>query len=151
MSPVSLLSSYLTYFQSSLSTRVLADLYRKIAGRVSNVILEKMILQRGIGMIGLKEGKAVMTECEVWVETSRAALSGGGGRGVSRLVEAPWRRLVQAGRLLALQGPERDRIKDLTFGTTTDEDWERGILEVMGFSELRRDDAQVVLRTRAGL
>ena len=66
------------------------------------------------------------------------------------MVDGPWRRFVQAGRLLALQGVEWDTIKDLTFGTAPDEDWERGILEVMGFSELRRDEVQTVLRTRIG-
>ena len=148
MSPVSLFSSYLTYFQSSLSTRLLTDLYRKIAGRISNVLLENMVFHRGGGRIGLKQGRALATECEVWVETSRAALTGAGGRGVARMVEGPWRRFVQAGRLLALQGAEWDRIKDLTFGTTGDEDWERAILEVIGFSELRRDQVQSVLRIR---
>jgi hypothetical protein len=129
---------------------MLTDLYRKITARISNVVLEKMVFQRGIGGIGLKEGRAIATECEVWVETSRAALSGSGGRGVARLVQGPWRTLVQAGRLLALQGTEWDKIRDLTFGTVGDEDWERGILEVMGFSELRRDEVQAVLRTRTG-
>lgn len=127
---------------------MLTDLYRKIAGRISTVVLEKLVLQRGAGTIGLKEGRALATECEVWVETSRAALTSAGGRGIARTVEGPWRRLVQAGRLLALQGVEWDRIKTLTFGTTDDEDWERGILEVIGFSELRRYEVQIVLRTR---
>ncbi|KAF9650708.1 hypothetical protein BDM02DRAFT_3092586 [Thelephora ganbajun] len=150
MAPVSLFSSYLAYFQSSLSTRMLSDLYRKTTARISNVVLQKMVLQRGVGRIGVKERRAVATECELWMETSRAALSGGGsgGRGSARLVEGPWRRLVEAGRLLALQGSEWDRIKALTFGTVGDEDWERGILEIMGFSELRRDEVQTVLRTR---
>jgi hypothetical protein len=129
---------------------MLTDLYRKIAGRISNVILDKIVYQRGVGTIGLKEGRAIATECEVWVATSRAALTGAGGRGVARIVEGPWRRLVQAGRLLALQGTESNRIKVLTFGTTGDDDWERGILEFMGFSELRRDEVQTVLRTRIG-
>jgi len=148
MAPISLFSSYLTYFQSSLPTRTLTDLYRNIVGRISNVVLEKVVLQRGVGRIGVKEGRAIATECEVWVETSRAALTRAGGGGVARMVEGPWRRLVQAGRLLALQGAEWDKIKDLTFGTTGDEDWERGILEVIGFSELRRAEVQIVLRTR---
>jgi len=146
MTPVSLFSSYLTYFQSSLSIRMLSDLYRKITARISNGILHQMILQRGPGRVSVKEGRAIETECELWLETSRAALSG--GRGVARLVEGPWRRLVEAGRLLALQGPERDRIKALTFGTAGDEDWEQAILELVGFSELRRDEVQTVLRTR---
>lgn len=147
MHPVSLFSSYLAYFQSTLSARMLTDLYRKIVGRVANVILEKMVLQRGFGRIDLKEGRAIATECELWVETSRAALSAG-GRGVTRLVEGPWRRLVQAGRLLVLQGSEGNRIRGLAFGTAGDEDLELGILEVVGFSELRRDEVQAVLRTR---
>ena len=151
MVPVSLFSSYLVYFKSSLSTRMLSDLYRKIASRISNAVLQKMIFQRGSGRVSAKEGRAIATECELWLETSKAALSGGGGgggRGIGRLVEGPWRRLVEAGRLLALQGSEWDRIKALTFGTTGDDDWEQGILEVVGFSELSRDEVQIVLRTR---
>ena len=150
MVPVSLFSSYLVYFQSSLSTRMLSDLYRKITARISNAVLQKMIFQRGPGRVSAKEGRAIATECELWLQTCRAALSGGGGggRAVGRLIEAPWRRLVEAGRLLALQGSEWDRIKALTFGTTGDDDWEQGILDVVGFSELRRDEVQTILRTR---
>lgn len=129
---------------------MMTDLYRKIAGRISDVVLEKMILHRGVRMIALKEGRAIATECEVWVETSRAALTGAGGGGIARAIDGPWRRLVQAGRLLALQGTEWDTITDLTFGTTGSEDWERAILEVIGFSELRREEVQVVLQTRTG-
>jgi len=147
MAPVSLFSSYLAYFQSSLPTRMLADLYRRITARISDGILHRMILQRGPWTIGAKEGRAIATECELWLETSRAGLSGG-GRGVARLVEGPWRKLVEAGRLLALQGSEWDKVKALTFGTAGDEDWEQGILEIVGFSELRRDEVQTVLRTR---
>lgn len=103
-------------------------------------------------MVSVKEGRAIATECELWLETSRAALSsgggGGGGRGFVRLVEGPWKRLVEAGRLLALQGSERDKVGALTFGTARDEDWEQGVLEIVGFSDLRRDEVQAVLRTR---
>jgi len=98
-------------------------------------------------VVSVKEGRAIATECELWLETCRAAFSGG-GRGVTRLVEGPWRRLVEAGRLLALQGSEWDRIKALTFGTAGDEDWEQGVLEVVGLSELRRDEVQTVLHIR---
>ena len=129
---------------------MLAGLYRKITARISNGILQRMIVQRGPGGISVKEGRAIATECELWLETSKAALScgGGGGRVVARLVEGPWKRLVEAGRLLALQGSEWDRVRALTFGTSRDEDWEQGILEIVGFSELRRDEVQTVLRTR---
>ena len=106
-----------------------------------------MIFQRGPGGVGVKEGRAIATECELWLETCRAAL-GGGGRGVARLVEGPWKGLVEAGRLLALQGTERDRIKALTFGTAGDEEWEQGVLELVGLSELRRDEVETVLRIR---
>ena len=150
MAPVSLFSSYFAYFRSSLSSRMFADLYRKTAARISDVILQKMIVGRGTGRVSVKVGKSIATECELWLETSRAALSGGGGsgRGVTRLVEGPWKRLVEAGRLLALQGSEWDRVRALTFGTARDDDWEQGILEVVGFSDLRRDEVQTVLRTR---
>lgn len=146
MAPVSLFSSYLAYFQSSLPTRMLSELYRKIATRISDTVFQRMIFQRGPGGISVKEGRTIATECELWLETSRAALSG--GRGVARLVEGPWRRLIEAGRLLVLQGSDRDRIEALTFGTTGDEDWEQGILGVVGLSELRRDEVQTVLRAR---
>jgi hypothetical protein len=152
MAPVSLFSSYLAYFQSSLSSRMLADLYRRITARISAGILQKTVVQRGPGRISMKEATAIATECELWLETSRAALSGGsrGGRGVARLVEGPWRRLVEAGRLLALQGSEYDKVRALTFGTARDEVWEQGIIDVVGFSELSRDEVQTVLRTRMG-
>lgn len=116
--------------------------------RISDTVLQKMIFQRGPGRVSVKEGRAIATECELWLETSRAALSGSGWRGVTRLVEGPWRRLVEAGRLLALQGSEWDKIKALTFGTAGDEEWEQGVLEVVGLSELRRDEVQTVLQTR---
>jgi len=50
--------------------------------------------------------------------------------------------------IIGPRGIELDRIRNLTFGTAGDEEWERAILEVMGFSELRRDEVQSVLRTR---
>lgn len=87
-----------------------------------------------------------MNECELWLQTCRLALRGSVKTG--RIVEGPWRKLVEAGRLIVVQGPEWERIKGLTFGTAGDEDWERSILDVVGMSDLTREDVCRVLQTR---
>ena len=146
LTPISLLSSHLAFLQSVLPFKMLTDLYRHVATRLSTHILRRMIMYRGRGRIGQKEARAIMNECELWLQTCRLALRG--SVKTSRMVEGPWRKLVEAGRLIVVQGPEWERIKGLTFGTAGDEDWERSILDVVGMSDLTREEVGRVLQTR---
>jgi len=62
-------------------------------------------------------------------------------------VEAPWLKLLQAGRLIDLEADEWDKVRASTFGTQRDE-WEDIMVEVTGASELPREDVQRILRNR---
>lgn len=147
LTPISLLSSHIAFIQSVLPAKTLADLYRRVATRLSAHILQRMIMYRGQGRIGAAEARTIMSECELWLETCRIALSQGGRR-QGKLVEGPWRRLVEAGRLLGAQGEDWKKIRELTFGRSEDEEWEQGILAIVGMSELTRDEVGTVLKTR---
>ena len=46
-----------------------------------------------------RDGRVVLEEANLWVEASRLALSGS-----VRRVDRPWARLLEAGRLLSLEG-----------------------------------------------
>lgn len=105
-------------------------------------------MHRGRGRIGTREAKEILNECELWLETCRLALSAQGKR-PGRIAEGPWRRLVEAGRLVASQGAAWEKIRDSTFGMAGDEEWEKGILDIVGMAELTRDEVGTILLTRA--
>lgn len=147
LTPISLLSSHIAFLQSVLPAKTLTDLYRRVATKLSAHILQRMIMYRGQGRIGASEARTIMSECELWLETCRLALSRGGKR-PGKMVEGPWRRLVEAGRLIATQDAEWEKVRVLTFGMSEDEEWEQGILAVVGMSELTRDEVGTVLKTR---
>jgi hypothetical protein len=104
-------------------------------------------MHRGRGRVGAMEAREILNECELWLETCRLALSAQGKR-PGRMAEGPWRRLVEAGRLVASQGAAWEKIRDSTFGMAGDEEWEKGILDIVGMSELTRDEVSVILLTR---
>lgn len=49
--------------------------------------------------MSVQEGRMVLDETNLWIETSRMALNGG-----VRRLDGPWEQLVDAGRLLSLEG-----------------------------------------------
>lgn len=120
-------------------------LYRRIATRLAEHILHRQILYRG--QFDLTEGKIICAECELWVETCHTAVWGslGGGR---RRVEAPWFKLLQAGRLVGADGDSWTTLVNATFGTQTNAEWEQVMLETLGLTELVREDASQILRRR---
>lgn len=65
------------------------------------VLLQRRVLQRGVGRFTLSEAKQVTEECLLWVEACRMAT----GRTVRR-VKSPWGRLLSAMKLLALEQDE---------------------------------------------
>lgn len=120
-------------------------LYRRIATRLAEHILHRQILYRG--QFDLAEGKIICAECELWVETCHTAVRGslGGGR---RRVEAPWFKLLQAGRLVGADGDSWTTLVNATFGTQTNAEWEQVMLETLGLTELVKEDASQILRRR---
>ncbi|KAI0336160.1 hypothetical protein GY45DRAFT_1316243 [Cubamyces sp. BRFM 1775] len=145
LGPLALLSSHLTFLRGTLPRATSTSLYRRIASRLASHLLQRQILYRGRARATIAEGKIVLSEAELWVETARTALKEERAR-----VEAPWRAYLQAARLLAGEGAEWwDRVGATTFGTMPDAEWEEVMLESVGVCELPREEVQQVLRRRA--
>ncbi|KAJ2919243.1 hypothetical protein MD484_g1120, partial [Candolleomyces efflorescens] len=145
LGPIALLSSHLSLLRQTLPLITFTTLYRRIAGRLSEHILQRQILYRG--SFSRQEGATLHAECELWVETCHTALAGvlGGGR---QRVEAPWTKLLQAGRLAGAIGSAWETITNATFGTAGEEDWEKAMLETTGLVEMTREDVSRLLRRR---
>lgn len=123
----------------------MTTLYRRVATRLAEHILQRQILYRG--HISGREGKSIHAECELWVETCQSGLGGALSGGRNR-VEAPWLKLLQAGRLVGLEGKSWETVCRVTFGTQSQEEWEDLMLEVAGASEIPRDEVQRILKSR---
>ncbi|KAJ6519399.1 TIP-1 family-domain-containing protein [Mycena sanguinolenta] len=145
LGPISLLSTHLMFLCDTLPQKALTALYRRIAARLAEHILQRQILYRG--HISTLEGRSIHAECELWVETChsglRGALSGGRNR-----VQAPWLKLLQAGRLVGLEGEPWDRVGRATFGPQDQTGWEELMLEMTGANELQRDEVQRILKSK---
>jgi hypothetical protein len=63
-------------------------------------------------------------------------------------VEAPWLHLLQAGILVGGEGETWDRVVGLTFGSSDDANWEKGMLDAIGVCEMAKEDVVSVLRSR---
>ncbi|KAH9949502.1 RINT-1 family protein [Amylocystis lapponica] len=144
LGPLSLLSSHLSFLRSTLPQTLMLTLYRRIAARLSAHILQRQIFYRGHGRISVDEGRAILAECELWVETCRIALA----RDERARVEGPWRQLLQASRLVGAEGALFRKAMDATLGITGDQEWEEVMLETVGLAHLSREEASQILRTR---
>ncbi|KAI0344153.1 hypothetical protein BDW22DRAFT_1355453 [Trametopsis cervina] len=144
LGPIALLSSHLTYLQAALPQATATMLYRRIASHLALHISQRAIMYRGRSRVTPDEGRALLAECELWVETCRHALA----RTPSARVEAPWRALLQAARIIGAQGEVWEKIVDVTFGMEGDQEWEAVMTDVVGLAELSREDASRVIQTR---
>lgn len=88
-----------------------------------------------------QEGKNVLDEARVWVETSRMALSGS-----VRRVEGPWEKLVESGKLLSLEGEAF--AKAVRMSTTGSEAEFQAFCAELGISSTSREEAAEVLKVR---
>ncbi len=79
------------------------------------------------------------------IETCQGAVGGGLPGGRTR-VEAPWLKLLQAARLVALEGDLWDGITNSD--STSQEEWEDIMRNVTGHSELSRGVVERILRCR---
>jgi len=145
LGPIALLSSHLSFLRSTLPQTAVISFYRRIASRLSSHILQRQILYRGHGRISQQQGKAILAETELWVETCQIALA----RAERARVEAPWRSLLQASRLIGAEGKRWHTVVDTTFGVSGDHEWEETMLNTVGFAELSREEVGQILRTRA--
>jgi len=144
--PLSLLSTYLSYLSSTLSQTTSTVLYRRISTNLSEHILHRQILFRGT--FDAAEGRAILAECELFLETCKTALAGILPGGKIR-VEAPWGKLLQAGRLVALEGDLWVGVVDSTFGTSDqEEEWKKTMRTVTSYSDLSRETVKTILRRR---
>ncbi|KAK7064595.1 TIP-1 family-domain-containing protein [Favolaschia claudopus] len=143
LGPISLLSTHLKYLCSTLPQTAVTTLYRRIASRLAEHILHRQILYRG--HIGSLEGRAIHAECELWAETCQAALEGALSGGRNR-VEAPWLNLLQAGRLVGLEGEAWERVGLAT--TLNETEWHDRMQELTGTDELSREEVERILRCR---
>ncbi|RDB28861.1 RAD50-interacting protein 1 [Hypsizygus marmoreus] len=145
LAPIALLSSHLTFLRATLPRTTLTALYRRIASRLAEHILQRQILYRG--HFDLHEGRSIRAESELWVETCHTALGGSLSGGRAR-VEAPWIKLMQASRLASADGETWTTLVDVTFGTHADEEWETSIVDLVGSAELSREEVMRTLRRR---
>jgi hypothetical protein len=144
--PIALLSSHLTFVRTTLPRLIVTALYRRIASRLAEHILQRQVLYRG--HFDLREGKSILAEGEIWVETCIVALAGSLSGGRER-IEAPWAKLLQAGKLASAEGNVWHALLDATFDTHTGVDWETEITSIVGSLELGRDEVARVLKRRA--
>lgn len=109
--------------------------------------MQREIIFRGRTKITSLQGKIIMADCELWAETCRIALPRAG----AARVEAPWRSLLQAGRMVGVDGEGFQKVSDVTFGAADDGEWEKTLIEVVGLSELGREEVGQILHSRADL
>lgn len=57
-------------------------------------------------------------------------------------------RFLQAGRIVGAQDESWSKIMDATFGAVDDQQWEAVMTDVVGLSEMSREDVSRVVRTR---
>ena len=95
----------------------------------------------------LQEGKRFYSEYQLWVESCQVALRGTLGDSKAR-VETPWRRLLQAGRLLSAEGAVWTAILDATFGMQSNDEWERTVYGHLSPLQLEREDVAKILQMR---
>lgn len=151
---IALLSGHLAFLRNTLPTAVTTHIYRRIAVRISEHILQREILFRpGLTRGQLRTGLAreqaysVRAECELWAETCQVALRTSRAR-----AEGPWGRLLVAGRLLGAGRREVEKVIDEVLGGQGD-GWEDALDAVtsLGSGGLGKEEVKTVLRLRDDL
>jgi hypothetical protein len=140
---LSILSSHLSALHGTLPRANMNSIYRRIGSHLNTHILQRSILYRRPHEVTDIERKALQRESELWVETCRLALPGAGEH-----VEVPWRRLAQAGRVLGSDDEVWMQILKLSFDDVGIEEWESRVDDLIGGTELTREELRMIARTR---
>ncbi|KAA1468489.1 hypothetical protein DENSPDRAFT_833787 [Dentipellis sp. KUC8613] len=148
LSALAVFSAHLSFLVRTLPQSTALALYRQIAARLATHILQRAVFYRGHARLSAAEGKILQGECELWVETCRQAL-GSAGAGSKGRVEGPWRRLLEAGRIVGAEGDLWEGVTSAAFGTMGDAEWEARMLELVDAAELSREEVCRVARIRA--
>lgn len=143
LSALSILSSHLSALHRTLPRANMNAIYKRIGSHLNTHILQRAILYRRPGEVTDVERKSLQRESELWVETCRLALPGAGER-----VDVPWRRLVQAGRILGADDEVWTRILKVSFDDVGMEEWENLISELIEGADLSREEIRMIARTR---
>ena len=139
---LSALSSHLSLLRRTLPHAPTSSIYRRIGSHLCTHILQRSILYRRVREITIAERRVLQRESELWVETCRIALPDAGER-----VEVPWRRLVQAGRILGAEDELWEQILRLSFDDL-DQEWGARITELIDGADLSREEVRMIARTR---
>jgi hypothetical protein len=139
---LSALSSHLSLLHRTLPHAPTSSVYRRIGSHLCTHILQRAILYRRAREITSAERRALQRESELWVETCRLALPDAGER-----VEVPWRRLVQAGRILGANEDVWEQILEVSFDDHGQE-WRPRITELIDGADLSREEVRMIARTR---
>ena len=139
---LSALSSHLSLLRRTLPHAPTSSIYRRIGSHLCTHILQRSILYRRVREITIAERRVLQRESELWVETCRIALPDAGER-----VEVPWRRLVQAGRILGANDELWEQILRLSFDDL-DQEWGARITELIDGADLSREEVRMIARTR---
>ncbi|KAG8748050.1 hypothetical protein FRC10_009802 [Ceratobasidium sp. 414] len=141
VSPLTTLSTHLSLLSKTLSSSASAALYRRVASSLASHILQRSVLHFGRGRLTPARGVAFAREAGLWVEASQMALP-------NRRVDAPWQRLLDGARLVAIkQGEDFEAAKDVLWNGT-EEQWSE-FAEAIGVKGLSRQEMQDALRARS--
>lgn len=139
---LSALSSHLSFLRRTLPRAPTSSIYRHIGSHLCTHILQRAILYRRAREITSVERRVLQREGELWVETCRLALPDAGEH-----VEVPWRRLVQAGRILGANDEVWEQILEVSFDDGGQE-WGPRITELIDGADLSREEVRMIVRTR---
>ncbi|KAH9050479.1 TIP-1 family-domain-containing protein [Lactarius hengduanensis] len=140
---LSALSSHLSLLRRTLPRAPTSSIYRRIGSHLCTHVLQRAILYRRAREITDDERRVLQRESELWVETCRIALPDAGER-----VEVPWRRLVQAGRILGANDEAWEQILGVSFDNLGQE-WGPRITGLIDGADLTREEVRMIARARA--
>ncbi|KAG9103847.1 hypothetical protein FRC06_007525 [Ceratobasidium sp. 370] len=141
VSPLTTLSTHLSLLSKTLSPPASAAIYRRVASSLASHILQRSVFHYGRGRLTPARGVAFAREASLWVEASQMAMP-------NRRVEAPWQRLLDGARLVAIkQGEDFEAAKNVLWDGTEEQCSE--FAEAVGVKGLSRQEMQDALKVRS--